>query len=80
MASHFMKFGGRLRYTRDANAANSNFNGFFTFGSRIVNGQTISALQSYQITRKALANNPNPAARGVGQRFRRRAVAPANTR
>jgi hypothetical protein len=60
MASHFLKFGARLRYTRDANDATSNFNGFFTFGQRIVNGQTISALQSYQITRKALAQNPNP--------------------
>lgn len=58
--NHFLKFGGRLRYTRDADAASSNFNGFFTFGQRVVNGQSISALQSYQLTRKALAQNPNP--------------------
>ena len=30
---HFMKFGGRLRATRDANSANSNFNGAYTFSS-----------------------------------------------
>ena len=30
---HFMKVGGRLRVTRDANSATSNFNGIYTFSS-----------------------------------------------
>ena len=30
---HFVKFGGRLRATRDANSATSNFNGMYTFSS-----------------------------------------------
>src|SRR5208283_5241084 len=30
---HFMKFGGRLRATRDANSSNGNFNGTYTFTS-----------------------------------------------
>ncbi len=32
--AHSISLGGRLRATREANAADSNFNGLFTFGSR----------------------------------------------
>ena len=53
---HFMKFGGRLRATRDANSADSNFNGTYTFTSlgayqsgapnqfSITNGQPVSRI------------------------------------
>jgi hypothetical protein len=34
LGKHSPKFGGRLRFTRDYNSSNSNFNGNFTFGPR----------------------------------------------
>ncbi len=48
---HFIKFGGRLRATRDANNATSNFNGTFTF----------SSLTAYQITQSGLQQGLTPA-------------------
>ena len=44
---HMVKFGARLRDGREANYANSNFNGTFTFDS----------LTAYQIMQQGLANN-----------------------
>ncbi len=45
---HFMKFGGRLRATRDANSANSNFNGSYIFGS-------LTAFQMTQCEQQAVS-------------------------
>jgi hypothetical protein len=53
---HFFKFGGRLRVYDENNNANSNFNGTFTFGSRLFNGTNLTGLQAYQITEQGLAN------------------------
>ena len=47
---HLIKFGARLRDGREANYANSNFNGTFTFDS----------LTSYQITEQGIANGLTP--------------------
>jgi hypothetical protein len=72
---HSPKWGGRLRATRDVNSSNSNFNGDFTFGSRIdpttacamtvplpQNCPQISGLTAYQITRQYLAMPGDPQA------------------
>src|SRR5664279_1477190 len=48
---HMLKFGGRLRATRDASYSNSNFNGTFTFNS----------LDAYQITEQGIAAGLTPA-------------------
>jgi Carboxypeptidase regulatory-like domain len=66
LGKHFLKFGARLRASRDASVENSDFNGDFTFGSRQnpeCAGNTtpgacpfISGLQAYQITQQGLAN------------------------
>ena len=61
--NHFIKFGGRLRIDRDANDSRSNYNGYFTFaqvtcvstGCPIVGGQSVVALQNYQITQNLLS-------------------------
>jgi hypothetical protein len=53
---HFFKFGGRLRVYDENNNTNSNFNGTFTFGSRLFAGQNLTGLQAYQITEQGLAN------------------------
>jgi hypothetical protein len=45
MGKHFLKFGARLRFSRDTNAATNGFNGAFTF----------SSLASYQGAQQALA-------------------------
>ena len=45
---HFMKFGGRLRITRDANSATSNFNGTYTFSS--LSAYQSNAPSQYSIT------------------------------
>jgi Carboxypeptidase regulatory-like domain len=55
LKNNFIRFGARLRDARDANNATSNFNGTFTFGQRTVNGQSLSALDTYQITETGLA-------------------------
>ena len=47
---HLIKFGARLRDGREADWANSNFNGTFTFDS----------LTSYQITEQGIANGLTP--------------------
>jgi hypothetical protein len=47
---HFIKFGARVRDGREAEWANSNFNGTFTFDS----------LTSYQITQQGIANGLTP--------------------
>jgi Carboxypeptidase regulatory-like domain/TonB dependent receptor len=47
---HLIKFGARVRDGREANYANSNFNGTFTFDS----------LTSYQITEQGIANGLTP--------------------
>ncbi|HXM98052.1 MAG TPA: carboxypeptidase regulatory-like domain-containing protein [Candidatus Dormibacteraeota bacterium] len=70
---HSPKFGGRLRFTQDINSSNSNFNGNFTFGSRIdpacptINTSPqscaqISGLTAYQITQQYLATPGDPQA------------------
>ncbi|GAC1616013.1 MAG: hypothetical protein NVS9B13_00850 [Candidatus Acidiferrum sp.] len=72
-AGHSPKWGGRLRVTRDVNSSNANFNGDFTFGSRIdpttacamtvpmpQNCPQISGLTAYQITRQYLAMPGDP--------------------
>jgi hypothetical protein len=61
--THFIKFGGRVRVDRDANDSRSNYNGYFTFtqvtcattGCPIVGGQSVVALQNYQITQNLLS-------------------------
>jgi hypothetical protein len=62
LKSHSLNIGGRLRATREANSANSNFNGTFTFGSRpCASGNcnvggvpdapgTVTALEAYAAT------------------------------
>jgi hypothetical protein len=72
VGNHLVKFGGRIRATRDNSSVNSNFNGQFTFGSRldptctlqqIQANQcgTITGLQAYQITLQLLAAGDTPA-------------------
>ena len=47
---HFVKFGGRLRITRDANFTNSNFNGAYTFTSLADYQSVIPTPSQYSIT------------------------------
>ena len=69
LASNFLKVGGRLRVTRDANDATSNYNGYFTFaqhscpatGCPAPGEQSIPALQVYQITQNLLSQGFTPA-------------------
>ena len=79
LKNHFLKFGGRLRVTRDANDATSNYNGYYTFGQLacppagcpIAGEQSVPALQVYQITQSLLAQGQTPAqiqAAGYGPR------------
>lgn len=51
LKTHSISLGGRLRVTREANAANSSFNGTFTFGAR----NSLSSIQSYAATLKGQA-------------------------
>jgi hypothetical protein len=68
--SHFAKFGGRLRFDRDANKATSNYNGYYTFSQADcpaagcpTPGETIiPALQVYQVTENLLSQGYSPAA------------------
>jgi hypothetical protein len=48
--NHFIRFGGRLRVNTDANNANNNFNGSYTFTS----------LYAYQTAQQGLANGWTP--------------------
>lgn len=71
LGTHSLSIGGRLRATREANSANSSFNGLFTFGGRpcpAANGcplagattNTLTAAQTYAATL---------AGQGTGQSF-----------
>ncbi len=51
LSKHFVKFGGRLRTTAEAENADRNFNGTFTFNS----------LRAYQITEQGLQQGMTPA-------------------
>ena len=65
LGKHFLKFGGRLRATRDSNDSMSNFNGSFNFGLRqnpscAANSTPatcpkITGIQAYQLTVQGLA-------------------------
>ena len=55
--NHSISLGGRLRAERDANAANSSFNGLFTFGARNATGSSSDdALTPYAITLQGQQN------------------------
>src|SRR5216684_4722704 len=69
LGKHFLKFGAKLRASRDSNESMSNFNGTYTFGSRpdpTVSGcavqnppptcPQISGLDAYLITLQSLAS------------------------
>lgn len=45
---HAWKLGGRVRQTTDSPASNASFNGEYSFGSRVVNGNTLSGIDAYQ--------------------------------
>jgi carboxypeptidase family protein len=49
--THFLRFGGRLRATRDASSSKQNFNGIFTF----------SSIDAFRITEQGLENGLTPA-------------------
>jgi len=68
---HFVKFGARVRATKDVIVANSGFNGAYTFGAQAVNSLTLAAcdptqgdpacipytgLQAYQAVQQGIAN------------------------
>jgi hypothetical protein len=57
---HFFKFGGRLRSYQLNNNTNSYFNGNFTFGSRVFQGQTLTGLDAFQITEAGIAAGLTP--------------------
>jgi Carboxypeptidase regulatory-like domain/TonB dependent receptor len=60
-SKHSLKFGGRLRSTRDNSSTAANFNGSFEFGTQTQFGcvtapcPTASGIQVYQITEEGLA-------------------------
>jgi hypothetical protein len=64
VGKHSMKFGGRLRATKDVNTATQYFTGQFSFGSRVRPGCVVSPtddclitpIEAYQITEQGLAN------------------------
>lgn len=67
LKTHSISLGGRLRATREANAANSSFNGLFTFGGRTCpnpggcpfanqTSNTLSASQAYAATLSGQGN------------------------
>jgi hypothetical protein len=53
--AHAIKFGTRLRDTRDANFSDSNFNGAFSFAPTTIDGVTYTAGQVYAHVANALA-------------------------
>ena len=55
--AHAIKFGTRLRDTRDANWTNANFNGNFTFADTKNSTSTIYAYQKYEAMANALATS-----------------------
>ena len=66
LGKHFLKFGGRLRANRDSNVSAANFNGKFTFGSRLTPtgtgcanaGALLTGIQAYTMLQMGLANPP----------------------
>jgi hypothetical protein len=64
LGTHFLKYGARLRATKDVNDATANFNGGFTFGAQTPFGcdpaanpavcRSYTGLQAYQIVQKGL--------------------------
>jgi hypothetical protein len=58
--THAIKFGTRLRDTRDANWTNANFNGNFTFADTVNGASKIYAYQKYEAMANGLAEPPNP--------------------
>ncbi len=67
LKSHAINFGGRLRATREANSANSSFNGLYTFGARTCpagigycpSTGELTAAQAYAITIQGQAAGEN---------------------
>ena len=68
LGNHAINFGGRLRATTEANAANSSFNGLYTFGSRPcpttatdcpANGQPLTGQDAYARTLQGQAAGLN---------------------
>ncbi len=55
--THFLRFGGRLRATSDANQSDSNFNGVFTFAS----------ITAYQTAAACVAASPSGPCPGASQ-------------
>jgi len=55
--AHAIKFGTRLRDTRDANLTDANFNGSFTFADSLNSNPKIYAFQKYRVMGNALARN-----------------------
>jgi len=79
---HSIKYGGRLRVTKEDYASNSKFNGLYSFGSRVdptvagcnvSNPPTtcpqISGLLAYQRTLQSIAAGNSPTANGGGASF-----------
>lgn len=80
LGTHFLKYGVRLRATKEVNEATSNFNGTFTFGSQTPFGcdpaanpatcSNFTGLQAYQAVQQGLAAGETAAqiraATGVG--------------
>ena len=66
LGKHLLKFGGRLRANRDSNLSASNFNGKFTFGSRLTPtgtgcanaGTLLTGIQAYSMLQMGLAAPP----------------------
>jgi hypothetical protein len=57
--AHAIKFGTRMRDTRDANLTDANFNGSFTFADTVNSVSTVYAYQKYTAMANGLAlNNP----------------------
>jgi hypothetical protein len=62
IGNHLLKFGARLRVTRDDSSLNSNFNGQFTFGPTVGPGGTsLTGLQAYMTAQQLLAAGDTPA-------------------
>ncbi len=53
--THSIRTGFRFRELRDSIYSSANYNGEYVFGANVVNGQTISGLNAYEITERGLA-------------------------
>lgn len=66
LAKHFIRFGGRLRTTRDANYSNSQSLGIFTYSNLVTNGAApdqngvVSSYQNGQASQYIVANIAQP--------------------